>query len=38
MNRFYLILEGKVELEMESSAREGALIPIRTLGPGDDLR
>lgn len=35
-NRFYLILEGKVELEMESAGREGT-IPIRTLGPGDDL-
>jgi len=36
-NRFYLILEGKVQLEMESATREGSLIPIRTLGPGDDL-
>jgi CRP/FNR family cyclic AMP-dependent transcriptional regulator len=36
-NRFYLILEGKVELEMESEIREDTVIPIRTLGPGEDL-
>ena len=36
-NRFYLILEGKVEVEMESATREKAMIPIRTLGAGDDL-
>jgi CRP/FNR family transcriptional regulator, cyclic AMP receptor protein len=34
-NRFYLILEGKVVLE---SDLEGCgIIPIQTLGPGDDL-
>jgi CRP/FNR family transcriptional regulator, cyclic AMP receptor protein len=32
-NRFYLILEGKVELESE----EAGMIPIRTLGPGENL-
>jgi CRP-like cAMP-binding protein len=36
-NRFYLILEGKVELEMESATTEGGMITIRTLGSGDDL-
>ena len=34
-NRFYLILEGKVVLE--SKLEEGGMIPIQTLGPGDDL-
>jgi len=34
-NRFYLIVEGKVALEIES--REDGLIPIRTLQAGDDL-
>jgi CRP-like cAMP-binding protein len=34
-NRFYLILEGKVVLESE--VLERGLIPIQTLGPGDDL-
>ena len=34
-NRFYLILEGKVELEAE--AEEQGMIHIQTLGPGDDL-
>ena len=34
-NRFYLILEGKVVLESELAER--GLIPIETLGPGDDL-
>lgn len=34
-NRFYLILEGKVSIESEM--RERGRIPIRTLGPGDDL-
>ena len=34
-NRFYLVLEGKVELEME--AVEQGMIHIQTLGPGDDL-
>ncbi len=34
-NRFYIILEGKVVLESESE--EGAMIPIQTLGPGEDL-
>ena len=36
-NRFYLILEGKVEVEMESMTGEDAMIPIRTLGAGEDL-
>jgi CRP-like cAMP-binding protein len=36
-NRFYLILEGKVELEMESATREEGMIRIRTLGTGEDL-
>jgi CRP/FNR family cyclic AMP-dependent transcriptional regulator len=36
-NRFYLILDGKVELEMESATREDGVVPIRTLGSGDDL-
>jgi CRP-like cAMP-binding protein len=35
-NRFYLILEGKVVLESETEER-GVMIPIQTLGPGDDL-
>ena len=35
-NRFYLILEGKVMLESEMEER-GEMIPIQTLGPGDDL-
>jgi CRP/FNR family cyclic AMP-dependent transcriptional regulator len=34
-NRFYLILEGKVLIESEVKNR--GVIPIRTLGPGDDL-
>lgn len=34
-NRFYLILEGKVLIESE--VKERGTIPIRTLGPGDDL-
>lgn len=34
-NRFYLILEGKVVLESALSERD--MIPIQTLGPGDDL-
>ena len=34
-NRFYLILEGKVSIESE--VKERGMIPIRTLGPGDDL-
>ena len=34
-NRFYLILEGRVELESETS--EAGMIPIRTVGPGEDL-
>lgn len=33
-NRFYLILEGKVLIESEVKER---MLPIRTLGPGDDL-
>lgn len=34
-NRFYLILEGKVQIESE--VRERGAVPIRILGPGDDL-
>ena len=34
-NRFYLILKGKVVLESEMADRN--MIPIQTLGPGDDL-
>jgi CRP/FNR family transcriptional regulator, cyclic AMP receptor protein len=34
-NRFYLILEGKVMLESE--VPEHGMIPVQTLGPGDDL-
>ena len=34
-NRFYLILEGKVMLEAE--LKEQGVIPVQTLGPGDDL-
>ena len=34
-NRFYLILEGKVVLE--SKLKERGIIPIQTLGPGDEL-
>ena len=34
-NRFYLILAGKVVLESE--LKERGLMPIRTLGAGDDL-
>jgi CRP/FNR family cyclic AMP-dependent transcriptional regulator len=34
-NRFYLILEGKVLIESE--VRDRGVLPIRTLGPGDDL-
>ena len=35
-NRFYLILEGKVVLESEL-AEPGVMLPIQTLGPGDNL-
>ena len=34
-NRFYLILSGKVLIESE--LEQGRMIPIRTLGPGDNL-
>jgi CRP-like cAMP-binding protein len=34
-NRFYLILEGKVVLESEIKDR--GMVPIQTIGPGDDL-
>jgi CRP/FNR family transcriptional regulator, cyclic AMP receptor protein len=34
-NRFYLILEGKVDLHFESG--EQGRVPIQMLGPGDDL-
>jgi CRP/FNR family cyclic AMP-dependent transcriptional regulator len=34
-NRFFLILEGKVILESELEER--GMIPIQTLGPGDEL-
>ena len=34
-NRFYLILEGKVVVE--SKLKERGMIPIQTLGPGDEL-
>ena len=34
-NRFYLILEGKVVLESEMADRN--VIPVQTLGPGDNL-
>ena len=34
-NRFYLILEGEVLLESEMEDRN--VIPIQTLGPGNDL-
>ena len=34
-NRFYLILEGRVVLESE--VKEHGMIPIQTLGPGEDL-
>ncbi len=34
-NRFYLVLTGKVELSAEMEDRN--VIPIQTLGPGDDL-
>jgi CRP/FNR family transcriptional regulator, cyclic AMP receptor protein len=34
-NRFYLILEGKVALESELA--DHGVVPIQTLGPGDDL-
>ena len=34
-NRFYLILDGKVLIESEVKERD--MIPIRTLGPGDNL-
>jgi CRP-like cAMP-binding protein len=34
-NRFYLILTGRVELTAEMEDRN--VIPIQTLGPGDDL-
>ena len=35
-NRFYLILEGQVVLESEL-AEPGVMLPIQTLGPGDNL-
>jgi CRP-like cAMP-binding protein len=35
-NRFYLILEGKVVLESEL-AEHGVMLPVQTLGPGDNL-
>lgn len=35
-NRFYLILEGKVVLESEL-AEHGVMLPIQTLGAGDNL-
>jgi CRP-like cAMP-binding protein len=34
-NRFYLVLTGRVELASEMEDRN--VIPIQTLGPGDDL-
>jgi CRP-like cAMP-binding protein len=34
-NRFFIILEGKVELESE--VKERGTVIIQTLGPGDDL-
>jgi CRP/FNR family transcriptional regulator, cyclic AMP receptor protein len=34
-NRFYLILKGKVLIE--SQVKDRGVLPIRTLGPGDDL-
>jgi CRP-like cAMP-binding protein len=34
-NRFYLILEGKVVLE--SKLKERGMVPIQTLGPGDEM-
>lgn len=34
-NRFYLILEGKVLIESE--VKDRGMVPIRTLGSGDDL-
>jgi len=34
-NRFYLILTGRVELSAEMKDRN--VIPVQTLGPGDDL-
>lgn len=34
-NRFFLILEGRVVLESETE--DGGMVPIQTLGPGDDL-
>jgi CRP/FNR family cyclic AMP-dependent transcriptional regulator len=34
-NRFYLILEGKVALESEME--EHRMIPVQTIGPGEDL-
>ena len=34
-NRFYIILEGKVVLE--SDVKEGGVVSIQTLGPGDNL-
>jgi CRP-like cAMP-binding protein len=35
-NRFYIILEGKVALNLEVDA-QGTTLPIQTLGPGDDI-
>jgi CRP-like cAMP-binding protein len=34
-NRFFIILKGRVLLESEGE--DGSMIPIQTLGPGDDL-
>jgi CRP/FNR family cyclic AMP-dependent transcriptional regulator len=35
-NRFYIVLEGKVVLEVEAEV-PGVVVPLATLGPGDDL-
>ena len=34
-NRFFILLKGYVSIEVECEA--GGAVPIRTLGPGDDL-
>jgi len=34
-NRFFIILEGRVAVESEG--KENRMIPVQTLGPGDDL-
>jgi CRP/FNR family transcriptional regulator, cyclic AMP receptor protein len=34
-NRFYLILEGRVELELDSE--DDGILSVRSLGPGDNL-